>query len=168
MKNQVKFMVLAIVILQAGLSIRAQADLSVRQALYFMNPKAVTIDFKNDKLATVGSTLSVPSELAESCDGGFCKFRVGVMILRSGNIASIPSGFAIVSADGRVPIGNSFSFGPTQAAREFFLPVKLRYGVNRITFVIDPHKKTQETDESNNTFSVTVTVERPRGRTRRQ
>ena len=44
------------------------------------------------------------------------------------------------------------------ATRVGVLPVKLAAGVNKVTFQIDPYKKTAESDEGNNSFAVTIIV----------
>jgi subtilase family serine protease len=38
------------------------------------------------------------------------------------------------------------------------LPVKLADGVHKLTVTLDPYAKTQESDENNNSFTLTVVV----------
>jgi hypothetical protein len=160
MKKQFMLIAFALAIFGTFSSISAQVDLTMREALYFIGPKW-TIDLKNDRYAAKGATLSVSAESAESCDGNICQFRVGVIVIRSGDIASVPSSYGVMSVEGGGTVGNSMSFVPRKTTRDFVLPVKLKIGMNRITCKIDRFEKTQETDETNNTFMVNVIVERP-------
>ncbi len=148
----------AFAILATFISINAQTDLSMREALYFTGSNASTIDLKNDKYVFKGATLNLSAETAKSCDKNNCEFNVGFIGFRSGNIASTLSSYGLISVEGGGLVGNTVYFAASETIKSGVLPVKLKFGVNRITFTIDPYKKTPETNERNNTFFVNVIV----------
>jgi hypothetical protein len=55
--------------------------------------------------------------------------------------------------------GNTIYFGNAEGTKQGAFPVRLAVGTNKVTFQIDPYKKTTESDEANNSFSVTIVVE---------
>jgi len=55
--------------------------------------------------------------------------------------------------------GNTIVFANSESTKQQVLPVKLAPGKNVVTFAIDPAKKIVETDESNNSITVTIVVE---------
>ena len=157
MKN-LSLITFALTILVTSVSIDAQTDLSMREALYFTGSNASTIDLKNDKYVAKGATLNVSAELAKSCDKNTCEFNVGFIGFRSGNLSAALSSYGLISVEGSGLVGNTVFFAASEATKQAVLPVKLKTGMNRITFTIDPYKKTPETNERNNTFSVNVIV----------
>jgi hypothetical protein len=158
MKNQIMFVAFAIAIIGTSLSIQAQTDLTMREALYFTGSNGSTIDLKNDKYVAKGATLNVSGATAKSCAQNTCEFNVGFIGFRSGNMAAALSSYGLISVEGSGLVGNTVYFAESEATKQGVLPVKLKLGTNKITFTIDPYKKTAETNERNNTFSVTVIV----------
>lgn len=163
MKNQITFIALAIAIFGTSLSIPAQTDLSMREALYFTGSNGSTIDLKNDKYVYKSGILTVSGATAKSCVQNTCEFNVGFIGFRSGNMAAALSSYGLISVEGSGLVGNTVYFAASEATKQGVLPVKLKMGTNKITFTIDPYKKTAETNERNNTFSVTVIVSGRRG-----
>ena len=163
MKNQIKLIVFAIAIFGTSLSIQAQTDLSMREALYFTGSNGSTIDLKNDKYVAKGGTLNVSAATAKSCEKNTCEFNVGFIGFRSGDMATALSSYGLISVEGAGLVGNTVYFAASEATKAGVLPVKLKFGTNKITFTIDPYKKTAETNERNNTFSVNVFVSRRGG-----
>lgn len=155
-----KLIAITLAFLATTISIQAQTDLSMREALYFTGAKGSTIDLKNDRFVAKGSTLTVAPDLAKSCDKDTCEFNVGFIGFRSGNLGSALSSYGLISVEGSGLVGNTVFFAASDATKQGVLPVKLKYGTNRITFTIDPYKKTAETNERNNTFTVNVVVNR--------
>ena len=149
----------AFTILVTFISVHAQTDLSMREALYFTGAKTESIDLKNDKYVAKGATIHVGAEMAKSCDMNTCQFNVGFIGFRSGNTASALMTYGLISHDGGSSLfGNELYFAPSATTRQGIVPVKLKLGQNKLTFTIDPYKKAAETNERNNTFSVTVIV----------
>ena len=161
MRKHITLITFTIVALGAFASVQAQTDLSMREAIYFTGSKSDSIDLAKDKYVAKESTINVNSDLAKSCDKTGCEFNVGIIGTRSGSLASQLSTYGLFSIEGSGLVGNTILFGASQATRTHVLPVKLKFGQNRLTFTIDPYKKTRESNEANNTFSVNVVVNRP-------
>ena len=161
--KRVSLITFALAILVTSVSVEAQTDLSMREALYFTGSNASTIDLKNDKYVAKGATLNIPAELAKSCEKNTCEFNVGFIGFRSGNLGTALSSYGLISVEGGGLVGNTVYFAASEATKQAVHPVKLKTGMNRITFTIDPYKKTPETNERNNTFSVNVIVNGRRG-----
>ena len=132
-------------------------DLTARSALYFTGTKTDRINTKNDKYVAGGGSLTVTRESAASCEGNTCVFNVGFFASRSGNVTGALSTYAAIQVEKVGLVGNTISFADQEKSKQGVLPVKLNMGVNKLTFTIDPYKKISETDETNNSFSVTVT-----------
>ena len=159
MRKQISnIIVLALALLGAGASIQAQTDLSMREALYFTGSKANSIDLANDRYAAKGSTTNLSTDMAKSCDKSVCEFNVGFIGFRSGNVTPALSSYGLISVEGFGLAGNTVYFAGSETTKSVVVPVKLKLGQNRLTFTIDPYKKTRETNETNNTFTVDVIV----------
>lgn len=139
---------------------KGQTDLSMREALYFTGTKTETIDLKNDPYAAKGATFNLSTELAKSCVKDVCEFNVGAIGFRSGPMSTALSTYGYISLEDSSGAGNTIYFAPSAASKQLVVPVKLKMGKNRITVTIDPYKKTAETNEGNNSFSVDVIVNR--------
>ena len=165
MRTLISLFTIAIAIFVTSVSIHAQTDLSMREALYFTGGKSDAIDLQNDKYAAKGSTLNLTAELAKSCDKNTCEFNVGFIGFRSGNLAPALSSYGLISVEKGGLAGNTVYFAASETTKSVVVPVKLKVGMNKLTFSIDPYKKTRETNESNNTFSVNVILNGRRGDT---
>lgn len=142
---------------------QTQTDLTSRQALYFTGTKTSSIDLKTDVYAAKDATLNVSAAIAKSCDNNTCEFNVGFIGFRSGNVTTELSSYGLISVAGTGLFGNTIHFAASDATRSVVVPVKLKPGMNKLTFTIDPYKKIAETNERNNTFSVSVLVTPGRG-----
>ena len=136
----------------------AQTDLTSRHALYFTGTKTSSIDLKTDVYAAKDATFNLSADLAKNCDNNTCEFNVGFIGFRSGNTAGELSSYGLISVEGSGLAGNTVYFAASEKTKQVVVPVKLKRGMNKLTFTIDPYKKTRETNENNNTFSVNVVV----------
>jgi hypothetical protein len=144
----------------AGPALQTLLDLSMRQALYFTGAKADQIDTKTDRYVTKGGTMQLKVSEAKSCNAGVCEFNIGFIGFRSGNMTGAVSSYGLFQLDGGDLVGNTVYFADKQATRQGVLPLKLKMGMNKVTFTIDPYKKTSETDEGNNSITVNFNVSR--------
>ncbi|CAN5611002.1 hypothetical protein BH20ACI4_BH20ACI4_05970 [soil metagenome] len=133
-------------------------DLSMRDALYFTGAKTDKIDLKNDKYAVKDGTMELKKSQATSCDGDTCEFNIGFIAFRSGNTNGELSTYALFQVEKGGLVGNTVYFADGEKTKQAVHSVKLKMGMNKVTFTIDPYKKTAETDENNNSFSVNFKV----------
>jgi hypothetical protein len=68
------------------------------------------------------------------------------------------STYGLIEVAGGGTCGNTVHFADKAETRQGVFPVKLADGVHKLMFRIDPYAKTQESDEQNNSFIVTVVV----------
>jgi hypothetical protein len=136
---------------------RERVDLSVRRAVYFASAPSV---FKTtDKRVDAGATVIVKKSQAASCADDKCTFNLGVIAFRSGSANQLTA-YGQFTGKSLGIVGNGIPFQSGQNSRQHVLPVPLSIGQNLVTFTIDPENKIPETDEKNNSFSVTIVVER--------
>ncbi len=114
MKNQIKLIAFAIAIFGTSVSIQAQTDLSMREALYFTGSNGSAIDLKNDKYVAKGGTLSVSGATAKSCAQNTCEFNVGFIGFRSGNMDAALSSYGLISVEGSGLVGNTVYFAASK------------------------------------------------------
>lgn len=135
-----------------------RADLSMRRALYFTGTKTDKIDKTKggDRYVSADGTITVKQSEATKCEGGACTYNIGFIAFRSPASSALSTYALLQSKNGLV--GNTIYFAPNAATRESILPLKLARGENQVTFQIDPYQKTAETDENNNSFTVTIIV----------
>jgi hypothetical protein len=136
---------------------QAAVDLSLRRAIYLTSSKTV-IDLKNDKYVAANNTIKVKKSDAASCQGDKCTFNLGVLAFRSDGRGTL-STYGQFTGKTIGIIGNTIIFNDSEKIKQHVLPVNLIVGVNTITFIMDPNKKTAETDENNNEVAVTIVVE---------
>jgi len=127
----------AVLIFFAGQTVKAQTDLSMRQALYYNGAKTVKVD-TTSKYVTPGGTMKLKKSEALNCAAGFCEFNFAFFVFRD-NVASALSTYALI--------------------RDVVHKFKLKTGVNKVIVEVDPYKKLAETNENNNSFEVTIVVE---------
>jgi hypothetical protein len=130
----------------------------MRNALYFTGAKTDKIDLKDDKYVVRGATMELKKSQAISCDGNICDFNIGFIGVRSGNVNAELSSYALLQVENGGMVGNTIFFASGEQSKEGVLPLKLKMGMNKVTFTIDPYKKTAETNENNNSFSVNIKV----------
>ena len=157
MKNKfyMAISVLAIFLTSALLtSAQTNLDLSMRIALYYTGAKTDKIDLKNDKYVASNGTMELQKSQATSCEGNICVFNIGFIAFRSGNTKGELSTYALMQVEKGGMVGNTVYFADGENDKQGIYPLKLKMGMNKVTFTIDPYKKTQESNENNNTFSV--------------
>ena len=138
---------------------RSLTDLSMRRALYFTGAKTDKIDLKNDKYVAENGSIAVSMSNATKCEDGGCYFNIGFIAFRSPAVGTLSTFAHILKSSGGLD-GNELIFADKAGTRQGVFSVKLPVGAqNKLTFQIDPHKKMAESNENNNSFSVTVIVE---------
>lgn len=160
---KIKFYVLvsmlAIVFISAATACaQGQTDLSMRDALYFTGAKTDKIDLKNDKYVVKGGTMELKKSQATSCEGNTCEFNIGFIGFRSGNVNGELSSYGLLQVENVGLVGNTVYFASGEKTKQGVLPLKLKMGMNNVTFTIDPYKKTAESNEDNNSFVVNFKV----------
>jgi len=138
---------------------RVATDLSMRRALYFTGAKTDKIDTKNDLYVAEGGSMTLTKSQAASCDATGCVFNLGFLTFKQ------PAGVAmntygLIQVENGKYVGNTIHFADKATVREAVHPVKLAIGTNKLTVKIDPYGKTPETDENNNSFTVTIVFRR--------
>lgn len=147
----------AVLIFFAGQTVKAQTDLSMRQALYYNGAKTVKVD-TTSKYVTPGGTMKLKKSEALNCAAGFCEFNFAFFVFRD-NVASALSTYALIRGNGLGIVGNTVSFAAGEKIRDVVHKFKLKTGVNKVIVEVDPYKKLAETNENNNSFEVTIVVE---------
>jgi hypothetical protein len=143
----------------SAVSSYAQTDLSMRNALYFTGAKTDKINLKNDKYVVKGGTMELKKSQATSCEGDTCDFNIGFIGFRSGNVNDELSSYGLLQVgNAEFFIGNTVYFASGEKTKQGVHPLKLKMGMNKVTFTIDPYKKTTETEENNNSFVVNFKV----------
>jgi len=162
MKNKlyVSIGLLALALVGAA-SVNAQTslDLSMRTALYFTGAKADKIDRANDKYVVKDGTMRLLTNQAVGCDGNYCEFNIGFISWaeRAGKNGEV-STYGLFTVDNGSSVGNEIYFADKEQIKEGVHKVKLKMGMNKVTFTIDPYEKTAEANEDNNSFSVNFKV----------
>ncbi|HEX8354758.1 MAG TPA: hypothetical protein VF611_17760 [Pyrinomonadaceae bacterium] len=138
-------------------------DLTMRRALYFTGAKTDKIDTRaaakgGDLYVVENGRMTLKRSQATKCEAGGCYFNFGFIAFRNPAAGAL-STYGLIEVEGGGLSGNTVHFADKAGTRQGVFPVKLADGVNKLTFRIDPYAKTQESDESNNGFSVTVVVQ---------
>ena len=134
-----------------------RVDLTTRRAIYVTRSKS-EIDLKNDKYVAAGGTMTISKSQGEACQGNKCTFHLGIIAIKSGGSGTL-STYGQYTVQTLGTSGNTILFADSEATKQQVLPVKLAIGKNVVTFAIDPAKKIVETDETNNSITVTIVVE---------
>lgn len=137
---------------------QTKTDLSIRTALYFTGAKTDKIDLSKDRYVASGGTMELQKSQATKCDENTCEFNIGFIAFRSGDTNGELSTYGLFQVETGGIIGNTVYFADKEATKQGILPLKLKMGMNKVTFTIDPYKKTAEANEENNSFSVTFKV----------
>ena len=135
-----------------------RTDLTMRRALYFTGARTDKIDLKSDRYVAENGTMTLRQSAATKCEDGGCYFNLGFIAFREPASASALSTYGLIQAAGNL-VGNTVYFAANEKVKQGVFPVKLALGANKVTFQIDPYKKTSEWNENNNSFSVTIIVE---------
>ncbi|MBA2736238.1 MAG: hypothetical protein H0U50_05540 [Pyrinomonadaceae bacterium] len=136
----------------------SKLDLSVRTALYFTGAKADSWD----KYVVKDGTMELKMSQGTGCDGTYCEFNIGFISWaeRAGKNGEV-STYGLFTVDNGSMVGNTIYFADKELIKKGIHAVKLKLGMNKVTFTIDPYEKTAETDENNNSFSVNFKVNAP-------
>jgi hypothetical protein len=140
----------------AAISSQAQIDLNTRKAVYFTGAKTDSIDLKNDVYVASGMELGISNKLSTGCDKILCKYNVGIIAMRTGT--GPLSTHVVINVDKGGSFTKAIEFADDEKIKQVVFPIKLAPGKNQLTLVIDANRKVTETDESNNRFAGTVTV----------
>jgi hypothetical protein len=136
-------------------SAQTRTDLHLRRALYFTG-KPGAIDLKNDKYVAENGVMNLKKSEAFKTEGEYFYFYLGFIAFRE---PSGPQFQTHVQYQSKLQsIGNTTTFLNNEKTRQGVFPLKLQTGRNVIKIVIDPFQKTAETDENNNSFTVTIVV----------
>jgi hypothetical protein len=135
----------------------ATTDLSMRRALYFTGAKANKIDTKTDKYVAENGTMTLKQSDSTKCEDGGCYFNIGFIAFRKPTAGTL-STYGLIQAGGG-SAGNTVYFANNERTKHGVFPIKLSIGTNKVTFQIDPYKKTPESNENNNSVSVTIIIE---------
>lgn len=131
-------------------------DLQLRRALYFTGNKPGAIDLKNDKYVAENGVMNLKKGEAFKTEGAHFYFYFGFIAFRD---PIGPQFQTYVQYQSKLQsIGNTTTFLNNEKTRQGVFPLKLQSGRNVIKVVIDPFQKTAETDENNNSFTVTIVV----------
>lgn len=162
MKRKTYVIISLFTLLLAGATIShaqgSQPDLSMRAALYFTGANAADIDLAKDKYVAKDSTMELKKSQASSCDDSGCVFNIGFIAFRTGFVRAPLSTYGLFTVENGGMVGNTVYFAVGETSKNGIHAVKLKMGVNKVTFTIDPYKKTTETDENNNSFSANFKV----------
>lgn len=132
-------------------------DFSMRPALYANGAETKKVDTKA-KYVTAGKTMTLKKSEAVSCEGDTCTFNLAFFVFRNGDQGNL-STYALIRGKTLGIVGNTISFSPGSKVKDVVFPSKLKVGENKLIVEVDPHKKTPETNENNNSFEVTIIVE---------
>jgi len=162
MKKKTYLIISLLSLLFAGTTIihaqGSQPDLSMRAALYFTGANAADIDLAKDKYVARDGTMELKRSQASSCDETGCVFNLGFIAFRTEFVRAPLSTYGLFSVENGGVVGNTVYFAIGETTKKGVHAVKLKMGVNKVTFTIDPYKKTNETDENNNSFSANFKV----------
>ena len=136
---------------------QSQPDLSMRTALYFTGAKTDSIDLAKDKYVVKDATMQLTKAQGSGCDDSGCMFNIGFIATRTGT-TGVLSTYGLFTVESVGLTGNTVYFGAGVNVKQGVHSLKLKMGMNKVTFTIDPYQKTAETDENNNTFSANFKV----------
>jgi hypothetical protein len=133
----------------------------MRPALYFTGAKTSKIDTRGvaqggDAYVVENGTMTLKKSQATKCEPGGCNFNFGFIVTRTPTSGALAT-YGLIQIPGGL-IGNGLQFADKVGSHQHVLPVKLTDGVHKLTITVDPYSKTQESDENNNSFTVTIVV----------
>jgi hypothetical protein len=134
----------------------AGVDLRLRQDILFTGQK--TTFSPSDKVTQAGGTLTLNKREAVKCDRKYCTFNLGVVVYRDVGDGVLSTYALIRSEQGGIG-GNTVIFQAGETRKGVIYPVSLAIGKNKVIAEVDPYKKTAETNETNNTVTITIIVE---------
>lgn len=154
------FMLIAMLLLFAACAIRTNAqDLSLRTSIYFTGEKTDSIDLVNDPWVAQGKKMTLKISQAVSHQHvPYYTFNLGVRISRTGGTMNKSlMTYGLMSSPGGT-VGENAYFDANVPGVDKVYAVNLKVGSNEVTFTIDPYNEIVESNENNNTFTVTIDV----------
>ena len=141
---------------------RLTTDLSVRRALYFTGAKTDKIDTRaaakgGDPYVVENGSMTLTKSQATKCETGGCYFNFGFIVMRKPATGALDT-YGLIQIAGGGLVGNELHFDDKVGSHQHLLPVKLSNCVHKLTITIDPYAKTPESDENNNSFTVTIVI----------
>ena len=135
---------------------QAQVDFTLRKAVYLHTGASETISTQSP-YAAPNKILTLRKSQAISCDADVCTFNLGVFALRLKGDGKLEP---FVGFDNKTTnnygVGNTIIFGAGEKSKSAIFPFKLKLGKNVVAVAIDRPQKIAETDESNNSFEVSI------------
>lgn len=139
--------------------VRTQIDLSVPAALFIVGAKRTRIDFETDKCLSSGETKWISGSGIVSATGNLYRYNIGFVVSKSGDASGELSADGLFSmANDSTPVRSKIYFAAGEQTTEIIYPLKLKFGLNKVTFTIDADKKLAESNEKNNHFSATFDI----------
>jgi hypothetical protein len=132
-------------------------DFNLRSALYANGAVKQKVNTAA-QYATPDKPITLKKSEAIDCQGDFCTFNLGFIVIRNSSEGNA-STYALIRRGTTDVAGNTVSFPAGAKTSDLVLPCKLRLGENILTIEVDPYKKTAETNENNNSFVVKIIVE---------
>jgi hypothetical protein len=141
---------------------RLNTDLSMRRALYFTGAKTTKIDTRaatqgGDPYVVANGNMTLKTSQATKCEADGCYFNFGFFITRTPASGAL-STYGLIQIAGGGLVGNELQFANNVGSHQHVLPIKLAKGVHKLRITVDPYAKTPESDENNNSFTVTIVV----------
>ena len=136
-------------------------DLSMRRALYFTGVKTSKIDTRaaaqgGDPYVVANGSMTLKKSQATKCEAGGCYFNFGFIVTRKPT-SGVLNTYGLIQIPGSL-FGNELQFADNVGSHQHVLSVKLADGVHKLKITVDPYAKTPESDENNNSFTVTIVV----------
>lgn len=135
----------------------ADQDFSLRAALYNNGAQTQSVNTAA-KYVTPGKSLTLKKSEAVGCEGDSSSFNLAFFVFRNSDQVEL-STYAAIKGKTVGFIGNTVTFAKGSTVQDMVLLTKLKVGENKLTVEVDPDKKLLETNEGNNSFSVTIIVE---------
>jgi hypothetical protein len=132
-------------------------DLRLRAALYANGAETGKVNTAA-RYASPNRPLRLNKSDAVSCEGDVCGFNLGFFAQRNAATGDL-STYALLAGPTFGSVGNTVFFATGEMSKGVVHLVRLKLGENKITVELDPQKRLAESDESNNSFEVTIFVE---------
>ena len=132
-------------------------DLSLRRTLYFTGARTDKVDTRAKFVAENG-TVTINSSSALKHEGDYFVFNLGFFVYRSSAEGEL-STYALIRGPKIGIVGNNVVFHAGATTKDVIYSVNLLKGKNTVIVEVDPYKKITETNESNNSFEVTIIVQ---------
>src|SRR5687768_15961609 len=134
----------------------------MRRALYFTGAKTSKIDTRaaaqgGDPYVLANGKMKLTKSQATKCEADGCYFNFGFFITRQPSSGAL-STYGLIQITGGGLVGNELQFADNVGSHQHVLSVKLADGELKPSMSVYSDSKTQESDEKNNSFTVTTMV----------